>query len=125
MLSVPVPIVAVVTGEGGSGGALAFAVGDILLAYESSVFSVIAPEGAAEILWRDVGRAEEAARLLKLSAGDLLELGIADGLVRDPVGPETLVGAVAYHLDLLTGDGRSGAERIRDRRLRWRGSIAR
>ena len=66
MLRVPVPVLPIVTGEGGSGGALAFAAGDHLVAYEGSIFSVIGPEFAAEILWRDPSRAPEAARSLKL-----------------------------------------------------------
>jgi acetyl-CoA carboxylase carboxyl transferase beta subunit len=121
MLSAPVPIIAVVTGEGGSGGALALATGDVLLAYESSVFSVIAPEAAAEILWRDGGRAAEAAELLKLGARDLLEFGIADALISDPVEPGSLVDAVTYHLGLLADADRTSETRVRDRRRRWRG----
>jgi acetyl-CoA carboxylase alpha subunit len=81
MLKVQVPVLSLVTGEGGSGGALAFAAGDRLVAYERSIFSVIGPEGAAEILWRDPARVQEAARALKLTAADLKELGIADDLV--------------------------------------------
>jgi acyl-CoA carboxylase subunit beta len=123
IMSAPVPVVAVVTGEGGSGGALALAAGDVLLAYESSIFSVIDPEAAAEILWRDGGRAKEAAELLKPRASDLLGLGIADDLLAEPLNSETLGRAVAYHLELLSTDGRSGAERARSRRKRWRGSL--
>ncbi|HYP24881.1 MAG TPA: carboxyl transferase domain-containing protein, partial [Actinomycetota bacterium] len=78
ILSAPVPVVSVLMGEGGSGGALAFACGDALLAFEETAFAVIAPELAAEILWRDAGRAEEAAKLLKMGAADLARLGICD-----------------------------------------------
>jgi acetyl-CoA carboxylase carboxyl transferase subunit beta len=81
-----VPVVAVVTGEGGSGGALAFAAGDRLLMMENSLFSVISPEGCAAILWRSPAAAPDAARALRLTAGDLLELGVADGIVAEPAG---------------------------------------
>jgi acetyl-CoA carboxylase carboxyl transferase subunit beta len=81
-----VPVVAVVTGEGGSGGALAFAAGDRLLMMENSLFSVISPEGCAAILWRSPAAAPDAARALRLTAGDLLELGVADGIVPEPAG---------------------------------------
>jgi acetyl-CoA carboxylase carboxyl transferase beta subunit len=123
LLTVPVPVIAIVTGDGGSGGALALAAGDVLLAYESSIFSVIEPKAAAEILWRDPTRAAEATDLLKLRAADLVDFGIADGIVPDPPGPETLLPVLAYHLDILTRDGRSGEQRALDRRRRWRGPI--
>ena len=120
MLTAPVPTVAVVTGEGGSGGALAFATADVLLAYEGSVFSVIAPELAAEILWRDAGRAPEAARLLHVGAEGLIELGIADGLVAGrPSGP-SLAHTVAYHLGLLRRGRTTDPVFDDSRRDRWR-----
>ena len=80
------PIVAVVLGEGGSGGALALGVGDVVLALENAIYSVISPEGAAAILWRTATEAERAAKALKLSGPDLLELGIVDGLIPEPKG---------------------------------------
>jgi acyl-CoA carboxylase subunit beta len=120
MLASSVPVLSVVTGEGGSGGALAFAVGDLLVAFRSSIFSVIGPEAAAEILWRDARRAPEAARLLKPSAGSLLRLGIADALIDAPVNADTLRAAVAYHLDLLSADDIGAGERAARRRKRWR-----
>jgi acyl-CoA carboxylase subunit beta len=123
ILRMPVPVVSIVTGEGGSGGALALAVGDVVLAYESSVFSVIDPEAAAEILWRSGGRTAEVAQLLKLGAEDLVALEIADALIPDPLDPETLKQTVSYHLEFLTREERSGAERVKDRRSRWRGAI--
>ena len=119
MLQAPVPILSVVTGEGGSGGALAFATADILLASERSVFSVIGPEGAAEILWKDAARAPEAARLLKLTAHDLLDLGIADQVI--PAGVESLKRAVTYHLGRLH-EGHDPREAPKSRRARWRNS---
>jgi acetyl-CoA carboxylase carboxyl transferase subunit beta len=81
-----VPVVSVVTGEGGSGGALALAAGDRLLMQENAILSVISPEGCATILFGDAGRAPEAARLLRLRAVDLFRLGVADGLVPEPAG---------------------------------------
>ena len=117
MLSIPVPIVSIVTGEGGSGGALAFACGDVLLAYEAAVFSVIKPEAAAAILWRDAGRAEEAARVLGLTAHDLHGLGIADAILPEPPDAGLLADAVAYHLDRITGRRH---ELVAARRARWR-----
>lgn len=114
-----VPTISVVTGEGGSGGALAFACTDRLLAMETSIFSVIGPEGAAEILWRDGGRAPEAARLLRLSSTDLLRLGIADALVSDEVA--RLGETLAYHLDGLAS--RDIEEVLAARHERWRRRI--
>lgn len=83
---IPVPIVAVVTGEGGSGGALALAVSDHLIMLSNSVFSVASPEACASILWKDVERADEMASTLKITAGQLLELGIIDEIVDEPAG---------------------------------------
>lgn len=80
------PIVAVVLGEGGSGGALALGVGDVVLALENAVYSVISPEGCAAILWRSNTEAERAAKALKLAGPDLLELRIVDGLIPEPRG---------------------------------------
>ena len=80
------PIVAVVIGEGGSGGALALGVGDVVLALEHAIYSVISPEGCAAILWRSAGEAERAAKALRLAGPDLLELGIVDGLIPEPKG---------------------------------------
>jgi acyl-CoA carboxylase subunit beta len=118
LLEAPVPVVSVVVGEGGSGGALALAPGDIFLAYEHSIFSVIAPEAAAEILWRDGERGPEAARRLRLCASDLVELGVADGMLPDPPDGPTLGHAVAHHIDALAGltPEQRGAERLQ----RWR-----
>ena len=80
------PIVVVVTGEGGSGGALAIAVGDKVLMMENAVYSVISPEGCAGILWRDGTKAPEAAAALKITAPDLKKLGAIDEIVREPAG---------------------------------------
>ena len=80
------PIVVVITGEGGSGGALAIAVGDRILMMENAVYSVISPEGCAGILWRDGAKAPEAAEALKITAADLKRLGAIDEIVPEPAG---------------------------------------
>jgi len=81
-----VPVVSVVTGEGGSGGALALGVGNRVLMLENAVYSVLSPEGFASILWKDAGRADEAAGVMKLTAADLLRLGVADQVIPEPEG---------------------------------------
>ena len=93
------PVVVVVTGEGGSGGALAIAVGDRILMMENAVYSVISPEGCAGILWRDGAKAPEAAEALKITAADLKRLGAVDEVVPEPAGgaqknPKTALAAV-------------------------------
>jgi acetyl-CoA carboxylase carboxyl transferase subunit alpha len=80
------PVVVVVTGEGGSGGALAIAVGDKVLMMENAVYSVISPEGCAGILWRDGAKAPEAAEALKITAADLKKLGVIDDIIPEPAG---------------------------------------
>src|SRR5207253_7804204 len=86
MVPLGVPIIVNVTGEGGSGGALAIAVGDRVNMLEHSIYSVISPEGCASILWRDAGRAEEAATAMKITAADLHGLGVVDEIVPEPPG---------------------------------------
>jgi acetyl-CoA carboxylase carboxyl transferase subunit alpha len=86
MTMLEVPIVVIVCGEGGSGGALGIAVGDRVLMQEFAVYSVIPPEGCAAILWRDANRKVEAAEALKITASDLLAFGLIDGIVPEPVG---------------------------------------
>jgi acetyl-CoA carboxylase carboxyl transferase subunit alpha len=86
MAALDVPIIVVVHGEGGSGGALGLAVGDRILMHEFAIYSVIPPEGCAAILWRDSGRKVEAAEALKLTASDLLRLGVVDEIVPEPRG---------------------------------------
>jgi acetyl-CoA carboxylase carboxyl transferase subunit alpha len=86
MAALRVPIVAVVTGEGGSGGALAVGMGNRVLMLEYAVYSVISPEGCAAILWEDASRAPEAAEALRMTAPDLLRLGVIDAIVPEPVG---------------------------------------
>jgi acetyl-CoA carboxylase carboxyl transferase subunit alpha len=86
MAKLEVPVVAVVIGEGGSGGALALGVADRVLMMENAIYSVISPEGCASILWKDASQAPKAAEALKLTAPDLLDLGIIDAIVKEPLG---------------------------------------
>jgi len=86
MAGLRTPVVAVVTGEGGSGGALAIGVANRVLMLEHAVYSVISPEGCAAILWGDAAKAPEAASLMRVTAPDLLKLGVIDAVVREPVG---------------------------------------
>ena len=86
MARLAVPIIVTVTGEGGSGGALAIAVGDKVNILENSFYSVISPEGCASIVWRDASKAETAAAAMKITAKDLRELGIVDEIVPEPDG---------------------------------------
>jgi len=104
MALLPVPIVVNVTGEGGSGGALAIAVGDRVNMLEHAIYSVISPEGCASILWRDAGRASEAAVAMKITATDLKGFGIVDEIVPEPAGgahadPESLFRCLDAVLD--------------------------
>jgi acetyl-CoA carboxylase carboxyl transferase subunit alpha len=86
MSALPTPIVSVVIGEGGSGGALALGVADRVLMFENSVYSVISPEGCATILWKDATQRERAADALKLTADDLIRLGLVDEIIPEPLG---------------------------------------
>src|SRR5271157_1382587 len=100
MARLPVPIIVTVTGEGGSGGALAIAVGDRVNILENSFYSVISPEGCASIIWRDSTKAETAAIAMKITAKDLKEMGIVDEIVPEPEGgAHTDYDAAAGYLD--------------------------
>jgi acetyl-CoA carboxylase carboxyl transferase subunit alpha len=121
-LSLGTPNVAVVVGEGGSGGALAIAACNKVLMLEHSIYTVASPEAAASILWRDSSRAQDAATSMKITAQDLLRFGIIDAIVPEPVGgahrdPQAAVEAtgraVAAALDQLSNMSR---EELRDAR---------
>jgi acetyl-CoA carboxylase carboxyl transferase subunit alpha len=85
-LAMGVPMIAVVVGEGGSGGAVAIAAANRVLMFEHAVYSVISPEGCASILWRTADKAADAAEAMKVTAGDLLALGVVDRVVPEPLG---------------------------------------
>jgi acetyl-CoA carboxylase carboxyl transferase subunit alpha len=127
MARLRIPIITVVIGEGGSGGALAIAVADVVLMLENSVYSVISPEGCASILWRDGKKAPIAAEALRMTAGDLERLGVVDGILGEPVGgahrdwdaaAAILKAALLRHLDALSGV--SDGERVERRLLKFR-----
>ncbi len=110
MARLPVPIVVAVIGEGGSGGALSIAVGDRILMLQYSIYSVISPEGCATILYRDAAKAPQAAEAMKVTAPDLMELGVIDEVVSEPIGgahrdavraSKTLEETIARHLTEL------------------------
>jgi acetyl-CoA carboxylase carboxyl transferase subunit alpha len=86
MAKLRVPLVSVIIGEGGSGGALALALADRVLMLENAIYSVASPEAAASILWKDGGRGAEAAEAMKITASDLLQFGIIDGIIPEPAG---------------------------------------
>jgi acetyl-CoA carboxylase carboxyl transferase subunit beta len=127
MLACPTPTVAVLTGEGGSGGALAMASADHVLAFEKSLFSVIAPEGAATILYRDASRAPELAERLRMTVPHLLELGLVNATIPEPEGGVTgnpliamqiLASAVGGEVERLAAMPQR--RRLRLRARRWR-----
>src|SRR5499427_2922969 len=109
MMLLDTPIIVIVSGEGGSGGALGIAVGDAVLMQEHSIYSVIPPEGCAAILWRDANKKVEAAEALKLTAPDLLKAGIIDAIIPEPVGgahadPDATIALVDGALDGVLGE---------------------
>jgi acetyl-CoA carboxylase carboxyl transferase subunit alpha len=126
-IGLKVPVVSVIIGEGGSGGAMALAAANKVLMQEHAIYSVISPEGCASILWRDGDKAEEAAEALKLTAGDLLELGVIDTIIPEPLGGahrtrqaaiDTVGSAIQDALNELSGlDGGVLKSRRRDKFL--------
>ena len=126
-LSLKVPFISVITGEGGSGGAVAIATADYVMMLEHSIYSVISPEGCASILWRDGARAKDAAQAMKITAQDLKKLGVIDKIIKEPVGgahraqAETvkIVGASVIKAleDLSKLDGAALIKRRRDKFL--------
>lgn len=125
-LSIGVPMVSVIVGEGGSGGAVALASGDRVAMLEHSVYSVISPEGCASILWKDAGKMREAAEALRLTAQDLATLGVIDRIIPEPVGgaqraPEDTVASVGIAIAELLAelDGTEREALIAARRKRF------
>jgi acetyl-CoA carboxylase carboxyl transferase subunit alpha len=116
------PSVSVVIGEGGSGGAIALATANKVLMLEHAIYSVISPEGAASILWRDPGRAQDAATTMKITAQDLLRLGVIDALIAEPAGgahrdPHAAIAATGDAVVTALKDlGNMGPEQLRDHR---------
>ncbi|EFO33376.1 acetyl-CoA carboxylase, carboxyl transferase, alpha subunit [Roseibium sp. TrichSKD4] len=108
-LGLGVPSISMVIGEGGSGGAIAVATSSKVLMLEHSIYSVISPEGAASILWRDSARAQDAATAMKVTAQDLLQLGVIDEIVEEPVGgahraPETVIDRAGTAIETALND---------------------
>jgi acetyl-CoA carboxylase carboxyl transferase subunit alpha len=125
-LNLRVPIISVIVGEGGSGGAIAIATGNRVYMLEHSIYSVISPEGAASILWRDPTRAKEAATNMKITAEDLKSLGIIDGIIPEPLGgahrdPDSVIAATGDVIANALGEfsGRSRDQIRNDRRQKF------
>jgi acetyl-CoA carboxylase carboxyl transferase subunit alpha len=125
-LQIGVPLVTVIIGEGGSGGAVAFATANRVAMLEHSVYSVISPEGCASILWKDSEKMREAAEALRLTAQDLNKLGVADRVIPEPMGgahrdPETTIAAVGASLSAMLGEleGMDGKALVDNRRRKF------
>ena len=113
MAALPIPILSIVIGEGGSGGALAISLADRIVMLEYSIYSVISPEGCASILYRDAQQAPKAAEALKLTSRDLLDLGIIDDIIPEPLGgahrnvdamAQTLQNEILKHVKALVAE---------------------
>ena len=125
-LQIGVPLVSVIIGEGGSGGAVALATANRILMLEHSIYSVISPEGCASILWKDAEKMREAAEALRLTAQDLKKLGIIDRIVTEPMGgaqrdPKAAMAGVGKDIAAMLKElsGRKPAELIKDRRQKF------
>lgn len=125
-LQIGVPLVSVIIGEGGSGGAVAFATADRVAMLEHSIYSVISPEGCASILWKDADKMREAAEALKLTAQDLKKLGVIDAIIPEPTGGaqrerDETIRSVGDEIARLLGElqGRKPADLIRARRQKF------
>ena len=127
MMMLEVPVIVMVVGEGGSGGALGIAIGDRVLMQEFSVYSVIPPEGCAAILWRDANKKVEAATALKITAPDMVALGLVDDIIPEPTGgahndydaATALVDQALSH-SLAASAGMSVSERLEARYAKFR-----
>ena len=125
-LSIGVPLISVVIGEGGSGGAVAFATANRVAMLEHSIYSVISPEGCASILWKDSEKMREAAEALRLTAQDLQKLGIIDRIVKEPLGgaqrsPKEAVEAVGKAIEAMLGElsSKKPEALVKDRRQKF------
>ncbi len=125
-LEIGVPLIAVVIGEGGSGGAVAFATANRIAMLEHSIYSVISPEGCASILWKDAEKMREAAEALRLTAQDLQRLGVIDRIIKEPLGGaqrarRETVDAVGKALEIMLKEltGKKPETLIRDRRTKF------
>ena len=125
-LQIGVPLVSVIIGEGGSGGAVAFATANRIAMLEHSIYSVISPEGCASILWKDAEKMREAAEALRLTAQDLKKLGVIDRIVTEPMGgaqrdPNAAIDAVGREITAMLKEltGKKPAELVKDRRQKF------
>ncbi len=125
-LQIGVPLISVVIGEGGSGGAVAFASANRVAMLEHSIYSVISPEGCASILWKDAEKMREAAEALRLTAQDLTKLGVADRIIDEPMGgahrdPQKAIAAVGKAISVMLKElsGKSRENLIKDRRQKF------
>jgi acetyl-CoA carboxylase carboxyl transferase subunit alpha len=125
-LEIGVPLLSIVVGEGGSGGAVAFATANRIAMLEHSVYSVISPEGCASILWKDAEKMREAAEALRLTAQDLQKLGVIDRIIKEPMGGaqrgrDDTVAAVGKAIEAMLAEmaGKKRAEIIKDRRQKF------
>ncbi|OWY03245.1 MULTISPECIES: acetyl-CoA carboxylase carboxyltransferase subunit alpha [Thioclava] len=125
-LQIGVPLISVIIGEGGSGGAVAFATGDRVAMLEHSVYSVISPEGCASILWKDAEKMREAAEALRLTAQDLKKLGVIDRIISEPMGgaqrdPKATIASVGSEISLMLAEleGKKPADLIKARRKKF------
>ena len=127
-LSIKVPLISIIIGEGGSGGAVAFATANRVAMLEHSIYSVITPEGCASILWKDAGKMREAAEALRLTAKDLRELAICDRVIKEPLGgahrgKKDVIKSVGIAISEMLGEleGKSGEELKKSRRTKFLG----
>ena len=125
-LEIGVPLISIIIGEGGSGGAVAFATANRIAMLEHSIYSVISPEGCASILWKDAEKMREAAEALRLTAQDLLKLGVADRIIKEPTGgaqraPKEAIDAVGKAIAAMLKElgGKKPDALVRDRRQKF------
>jgi acetyl-CoA carboxylase carboxyl transferase subunit alpha len=132
MINIAVPIIAIVIGEGGSGGALGIGIADKVFVLENAYYSVISPEGCAAILWKDSSKAPEASEVLKLTAQDLLKMEIIDDIISEPLGgahrdyektSETIKGTILKNLKQLKGLKKEELLKLRYNKFRKMGVV--